>query len=55
MDLSVFRAWIVLKKHLLCRVVSCGEGDFSPPFDLVQGYIVDVWELRKRSSIRVVR
>ena len=44
MDLSVLRAWIVLKNHLLCQVVSCGEGDFSPPLDLVQGYIVDVFK-----------
>ena len=42
-----FGAWIVLKKHLLVWVVSCGEDDFSFMLDPFKDYMVDVLELQK--------
>ena len=40
MDLIILRAWIVLKKHLLCWVVICGR----MTLDLVKVDIVDIYK-----------
>ena len=47
MDKNIFRARIVLEKHLFVLGTELWDDDFSTILDLFKDHTVDVWKLRK--------